>query len=128
MDGTGRIAGNAIAEVFVKGMALIVGKSILLEGAALLGASVLKESHTTAAKVGKCVLAAVALCGAFVATTSLGFSAMIIIGAGIYTVSERLAGPLGCVLGASLALGTLPFHWKAFQWSGLVAQQNGKAV
>ncbi len=125
MDGTGRIAGAVIGEMILKGLAMSVAGGILLEGAALSGAKSLKESQATASNVAKWALAAIALIGALVATVGVGFSAFVFASGFTSLVCEGVAVSVGYLAGAAAALGTLPIHWRAFQWSGLVTQQDG---
>lgn len=119
------IVGAAIGDLILEGLTIAVGGGVLLEGAALSGAKALEKSQATASKVAKCALAAIALIGAFAATAGLGLSAFAFAGYFTSLACEGLAVPVGYFAGAVVTLGAMLIHWKAFQWSGLVTQQDG---
>lgn len=121
---TAGIYGAGLEDFLLKALAISVGGSILLEGAALSGAKALGESQTTASKVAKCALAAIALIGAFAATVGLGISAFGFAGCFPSLVCKGLAVQVGYFAGAVVALSAMLIHRKAFQWSGLVTQQG----
>lgn len=118
----GSIASAALGKMVVKGLAMSIGAGILVEGAALSGAKALKENQATAAKVAKYALGVIALIGSLSATVGLGVSASLFVDVVFKGAS------LGKVVGAFVALGTLHFHWKAFQWSGLVVERYSFSI
>ncbi len=109
--------GAAIEKIVLTGLGIAVGGGILLEGAALSGFRALKDNQTTAAKVAKCILAVIAMVGAIAASAGLGFSAALAVGV---ISGGALTTEVFFILGALVAAGTMPLHWKAFQWSGLI--------
>ncbi|MFZ4773136.1 MAG: hypothetical protein ACOYK9_04010 [Chlamydiia bacterium] len=120
MDGTGAIAIGVMEDLLLKGIGLSVAGGALIEGTALLSAKLLKGNQNTAAKIAKFALASIALSAAFSLTVVAGFSSTLAVGGLISLVSEKIAVVIGGIIGVSVAAATLPIHWKAFQWAGLL--------
>lgn len=114
------------------GSLLLLGSAtgMLIEGVALVNAKELSQNQETSAKIVKYALAAFAILGALIATANLGVFVGFMVNTGItYLISGEIVYggsslAIGSFTGALLAIGTLPIHWKAFQWAGLVPNQN----
>lgn len=120
MYGTGLIACAAIGKLAIQGLTMSVAGGAALEGASLVATRALKEHNTTAAKVARCGLAAMAVLGACAATAGIGASAFLATyGLTAFLASESVALPVGCAAAAVVAFKTLSIHRKAFHWSGV---------
>lgn len=105
---------QGLARVFTTIGVAAVGVAALIEGVTLKGARLLADRQETTSKIAKVALGVIALAAACIATGGVGLATIFAIS--IYTSSTAI--PL--IIGAALAIATLPAHYKAFQWAKLV--------
>lgn len=118
----------SIAEVATTAGVAIAGPA-LIEGTALLGIKALSDKQGIAVRVAKYVLAIIAALSALCLTTTIASTALF---GFLLSVSTAEAGSsfvaavgyIAIAIGAAAGLATLPFHWKAVQWSGLFLRKE----